>query len=117
MNDYLDRYLERQKMALDFYTNNKSLDLQYAIQRGQLTIDMLDTALGFELKDRELKIAMFRAITEQAIANANIDQNWSLMYINFLDVANKLGMSEADAAAMWAELTAKYGVGQDTQMA
>jgi len=112
----LDRHLEKIKTALDHFTNNKSLDLTYAIQRGQLDWAYFNSVLTANVQTNEQKISLIRAITEKAMAQSAMDTNWATMHINFITLAMQAGLDNDAAETMWKQMLAQQGVALDSSL-
>lgn len=112
----LERRLKEKEDAINFYTNNKQLELSYYISKGQLTLQQLQTFLNADVAYAGLEIDMLRALTEQAVARSTIDVNNSAIYTNFMTLAMQLGLSNEEAEDAWGQILANYGAGQTSDV-
>lgn len=104
----LQRRLEEKKAAIDFYTNNKSLELSYAIANGQLTVEMLKTYINADVQYAGIEVDMLRAVTENALARVTSDVQIETLRQNWMLIAMQLGMNNAEAEAAFAQMLGNY---------
>ena len=119
----LERHLEKLKLATQFFLGDKELEITHAYNQGRLTLDQFKLAIEEKLgwanvslqarqlgiSEQELVIALFRAQTERILANATIDQAWTTIWGNFLQIMISLGQTEAQARETFNQILANFG--------
>jgi len=101
----LQRHLDKIKLATDFFLGDKALDITHAYQQGQLDLATLRAAVeeklgwaGIGIEREQLEIALMHAVTEAALADATMDQMNTTIFMNFMQLAAELGISEEKAS-------------------
>ena len=105
------REMQRNKQAMDSIFGMESLNIQYAIANGTLTLDQLQLALqeklgigAQDIAQQGIDLEGMNLLLQQSMAAAQTDIERQKIWQNTVILLYEMGLSEEEIQAMWAQI-------------
>jgi len=106
-----EREMQRNKQAMDSILGMESLNIQYAISNGTLSLDQLQLALqeklgmgAQDIAQQGIDVEVMSLLTQQSMAAAQTDIERQKIWQNTVMLLYEMGLSEEEVQAMWAQI-------------